>query len=101
VVNQSTKQRLKEIKNQPYEQGRILCAEQNTCTLYDPWSRGEFTGSPLNGWSVQTRANVRCENLGDDHRCCGCPSECNKHNWVCTRDDLSGKRKKVGIVVLG
>ena len=77
--------------------GRILCAEQGKCPFYLPWS------GPQIGGQFQ-RENVRCERLGDDHRCSKCfgIEPCGQFDYVCTsinNPDPDGGRKRVGILI--
>jgi hypothetical protein len=80
-----------------FDPDRIYCAEQMECAFYLPWKGTQICG-------VFQRENIRCEHLGDDHRCGNCRigEDCGQHDWVCINSwNLSkdGGRKRVEVVL--
>ena len=80
-----------------WQPDRIHCKEQGECPFYYPWKGPHRTTEFERGY-------IRCEHLGDDHRCghCSIGEECGEHDWVCTQAwnlEEDGRRKKVEVVL--
>jgi hypothetical protein len=80
-----------------FEPDRIHCAEQMKCAFYLPWAGPQI-------FEKFQRENIRCEHLGDDHRCgyCRIGEDCGEHDWVCTHSwnpGKDGRRKRVEVAL--
>ncbi len=87
--------KIEEIRNNPYESGRILCAEQDTCPFYLPWAGPETNDS----W---TRKRVRCEYLSDLRGLNITLASQKKTEWGCgnvSNLKPGGGYKRVGIII--
>ena len=95
MANKSeTEKKAEEIRNNPYESGRILCADQNTCKIYEPWG-----GS---GTDDDTRKRIRCEFLSDLRWLDITIANRRKTMWGCGSVfnlNPGGGRKRVGIII--
>lgn len=81
---------------------KILCKEQEVCGAYRSWSACDFCGGR---GDESERKNIRCEYLGDDHRCGSCSygRPCGEHKWRCSNIGIVAEnghsRKEVGIII--
>lgn len=100
MANKSeTEKKIEEIRNNPYESGRILCADQNTCKVYEPWEGCDFCGPRIDD---DTRKRIRCEFLSDLRGLDITIANHRKTMWGCGNVfnlKPGGGHKRVGIVI--
>lgn len=94
-----TEKKIEKIRNNPYESGRILCADQKTCKSYEPWEGCDFCGPRIDD---DTRERIRCEYLSDLRGLNITIANHRKTMWGCGNvfnPKPGGGYKRVGIII--